>query len=93
VRLLRRTCATLLVTEHGLPPNQVQTWLGHEDPHITLALYTQLTSDDLPRVEWGQGVGHEWVTAAAEPGAGAYERAAFQVFSISCGAGTRTPTT
>ncbi len=68
---LRRTCATLLVTEHGFLPNQVQTWLGHEDPHITLALYTQLTSDDLPTVEWTPGVVHDWFTAAAEPGAGA----------------------
>ena len=58
---LRRTCATLLVTEHGFLPNQVQTWLGHEDPHITLALYTQLTSDDLPTVEWTPGVVHDVV--------------------------------
>lgn len=29
------------------------------------------TSDDLPNVEWHQRVGHEWVTAAAKPGAGA----------------------
>jgi integrase len=75
---LRRTCATLLVTEHGLLPNQVQTWLGHEDPHITMALYTELTSDDLPTVEWAAPeqahaleVGHEWVTAPAAPATGA----------------------
>ena len=50
---LRRTCATLLVTGQGFLPQQVQTWLGHEDPTIAMALYTQLTSDDLPTVRWG----------------------------------------
>ena len=75
---LRRTCATLLVTEHGFLPPQVQTWLGHEDPTITMALYTELTSDDLPAVEWAAAgeshkaeEGHEWVTTSSEADAGA----------------------
>ena len=59
---LRRTCATLLVTEHGFLPNQVQAWLGHEDATIGLNLYSRLTSGDLPTVDWDETVGHEWVT-------------------------------
>jgi integrase len=64
---LRRTCATLLVVEHGFLPNQVQTWIGHEDPVITLALYTELTSDDLPRVDWTRSAVQTPSTTPPEP--------------------------
>lgn len=30
----------------------MQTWLGHEDAALMLSVYAQLTSDDLPVVEW-----------------------------------------
>ncbi len=49
---LRRTCATLLVTEHGFLPAEIQAWLGHEDPYLAQSLYTQLTGRDLRRVAW-----------------------------------------
>ena len=49
---LRHTCCTLLVVEHGLNPKQLQAWLGHESAEFTLTVYTHLTGDSLPMVEW-----------------------------------------
>jgi integrase len=45
---LRHTCATRLFTVDRWNPAEVQRFLGHSDPRITLAIYTHLSSDDLP---------------------------------------------
>lgn len=45
---LRRTCATRLIVEDRWSPAEVQAFLGHRDPRVTLAIYTQVSADDLP---------------------------------------------
>jgi integrase len=45
---LRRTCATRLIIEDRWSPAEVQTFLGHRDPRVTLQIYTMIAADDLP---------------------------------------------
>lgn len=45
---LRHTCATRLFIVDRWTPGEVQRFLGHSDPRVTLAIYTHITSDDLP---------------------------------------------
>ncbi len=45
---LRHTCATRLFTVDRWNPAEVQQFLGHRDPRITLAIYTHVTSAELP---------------------------------------------
>jgi integrase len=45
---LRHTCATRLFTVDRWNPAEVQRFLGHSDPRITLGIYTHVSSDDLP---------------------------------------------
>jgi integrase len=45
---LRHTCATRLFKVDRWNPAEVQQFLGHRDPRVTLAIYTHVTSDDLP---------------------------------------------
>jgi integrase len=45
---LRHTCATRLLTVDRWNPAEVQRFLGHSDPRITLGIYTHVSSDDLP---------------------------------------------
>jgi integrase len=47
---LRHAYATWLVTE-GVPPNIVQTIMGHEDVTTTLAIYTDTPTDHLDRID------------------------------------------
>lgn len=46
---LRRTAATRLFVEDRWTPAEVQAFLGHRDPRITLAIYTLVEAKDLPR--------------------------------------------
>ncbi len=45
---LRHTAATRLMQIDRWGPAEVQAFLGHRDPRVTLAIYTHVTSDDLP---------------------------------------------
>ena len=45
---LRHTTATRLMLQDRWTPAEVQTYLGHSDPRVTLKIYTHITSDDLP---------------------------------------------
>ena len=45
---LRRTCATRLIVEDRWSPAEVQAFLGHRDPRVTLAIYTMISADELP---------------------------------------------
>lgn len=48
-RDLRTASATRqLVTDRWTPP-EVQAWLGHRDPRITLGLYAKVYSETLPQ--------------------------------------------
>jgi len=62
---LRHTCATLLVVEQGFDPKRLQRWLGHESAAFSLEVYTHLTSDDLPVVEWSRSRVHAVSTSSA----------------------------
>jgi integrase len=46
---LRRTAATRLFVKDRWTPAEVQAFLGHRDPRITLAIYTLVEAKDLPR--------------------------------------------
>ena len=43
---LRRTCATRLIVEDRWSPAEVQAFLGHRDPRVTLAIYTMISADE-----------------------------------------------
>jgi len=45
---LRHTCATRLFVVDRWGPVEVQRFLGHRDPRITLRIYTHVASEDLP---------------------------------------------
>jgi integrase len=45
---LRHTAATRLFTIDRWNPAEVQRFLGHRDPRVTLAIYTHVSSEDLP---------------------------------------------
>ena len=46
---LRRTAATRLFVEDRWTPAEVQAYLGHLDPRITLGIYTLVETETLPR--------------------------------------------
>ncbi len=46
---LRRTAATRLFIEDRWTPAEVQAFLGHGTPHVTLAIYTIVEAETLPR--------------------------------------------
>ena len=45
---LRHTAATRLFLVDRWSPAEVQTFLGHSDPRITLAIYAHASDEDLP---------------------------------------------
>jgi integrase len=45
---LRHTVATRLFTVTRWTPGEVQRYMGHLDPRVTLAIYTHITAEDLP---------------------------------------------
>jgi len=45
---LRHTCATRLIAVDRWQPSEVQAFLGHSDPRMTLAVYTHIETDALP---------------------------------------------
>jgi integrase len=45
---LRHTCATRLFVVDRWTPAEVQRFLGHRDPRITLGIYTHVVAEDLP---------------------------------------------
>lgn len=45
---LRHTAATRLFLTDRWTPAEVQAFLGHSDPRVTLSIYTHVTSDGLP---------------------------------------------
>jgi integrase len=45
---LRHTAATRLFVIDRWNPAEVQKFLGHRDPRVTLAIYTHINADDLP---------------------------------------------
>jgi integrase len=45
---LRHTVATRLFTVARWTPGEVQRYMGHLDPRVTLAIYTHITTEDLP---------------------------------------------
>jgi integrase len=45
---LRHTAATWPFTVDRWNPAEVQKFLGHRDPRVTLAIYTHVNSDELP---------------------------------------------
>ncbi len=45
---LRHTVATRLFTVARWTPGEVQRYMGHLDPRVTLAIYTHITAEDLP---------------------------------------------
>lgn len=46
---LRHTCATRLFVVDRWTPGEVQAFLGHKDPRVTLAIYTHIDADQLPK--------------------------------------------
>jgi len=46
---LRHTCATRLFQVDRWNPAEVQAFLGHSDPRVTLAIYTHVESGGLPK--------------------------------------------
>jgi integrase len=44
---LRHTVATRLMVVDRWSPSEVQHFLGHRDPRVTLAIYTHISSGDL----------------------------------------------
>jgi integrase len=42
------TVATRLFTVARWTPGEVQRYMGHLDPRVTLAIYTHITAEDLP---------------------------------------------
>jgi len=45
---LRHTVAAHLFTVARWTPGEVQRYMGHLDPRVTLAIYTHITTEDLP---------------------------------------------
>jgi integrase len=45
---LRHTVATRLFMVARWTPGEVQRYMGHLDPRVTLAIYTHITTEDLP---------------------------------------------
>ena len=45
---LRRTTATRLFRVDRWTPSEVQRYLGHDDPRVTLKIYTKVTEEHLP---------------------------------------------
>jgi integrase len=45
---LRRTAATRLFLVDRWTPAEVQAFMGHLDPRVTLGIYTHVSTDDLP---------------------------------------------
>jgi integrase len=46
---LRRTAATRLFVNDRWTPGEVQEYLGHSDPRMTLGVYTKINAADLPQ--------------------------------------------
>jgi integrase len=46
---LRRTAATRLFIVDRWNPAEVQAFLGHSDPRVTLGVYTKINAADLPQ--------------------------------------------
>lgn len=46
---LRQTCATRLFVVDRWTPGDVQTFLSHRDPRVTLKIDTRITAGDLPK--------------------------------------------
>lgn len=46
---LRRTAATRLFIEDRWTPAEVQAFLGHRDPRVTLSIYSLVNAADLPQ--------------------------------------------
>lgn len=53
---LRHTLATRLFTVDGWTVPQVQAFLGHADPKVTLSIYTHIAAEDLPAPSSGHFV-------------------------------------
>lgn len=53
---LRHTVATRLFTVDGWAVPQVQAFLGHADPKVTLKIYTHVSSEELPAPSSGHFV-------------------------------------
>jgi integrase len=45
---LRHTVATRLFVVARWTPGEVQRYMGHMDPRVTLAIYTHISAEDLP---------------------------------------------
>ncbi len=45
---LRHTCASRLFTVDRWNPGEVQRFLGHRDPRVTLGIYTHVAAEELP---------------------------------------------
>ena len=45
---LRHTCATRLFVVDRWTPAEVQRFLGHRDPRVTLKVYTHVVAESLP---------------------------------------------
>lgn len=55
---LRRTAATRLFAEDRWTPAEVQTYLGHRDPRVTLGIYALVRAETLPKPsEFSTGIG------------------------------------
>jgi Phage integrase family len=65
------TCATMLF-RHGLNAKQAQMWLGHHSPAFTLSTYVHLLPDDLPDVDFLDGIAGA-ATLVGERGSGRTE--------------------
>jgi integrase len=68
---LRHTCASMLFAE-GRNLKQVQRWLGHADPKITLSVYVHLLDEGVGapldlEAESGNGVATQALQTAANP--------------------------
>lgn len=46
---LRHATATRLIRDDRWSPSEVQQFMGHRDPRITLAIYAHVTTADLPK--------------------------------------------
>jgi Phage integrase family len=64
----RHTTATRLFVGQGWNAVQVAKFLGHADAGFTLRTYVHLLPEDLPKPDFGQGVGNRRATQASENG-------------------------
>jgi integrase len=53
---LRHSVATRLFTVDGWSVPQVQAFLGHADPKVTLSIYTHIAAEELPAPSRGHFV-------------------------------------